>query len=100
MLPDHTTLRAALTEARKHSNGGFDLDMWATVVDRDGVVCAVAFTGKDRGDQWPGSRVISAQKANTANAFKPPCFRSLYRQPLLRRAARRLALRPPAQQPR
>jgi uncharacterized protein GlcG (DUF336 family) len=27
------------------------------------------FTGSDRGDQWPGSRVISAQKANTANAF-------------------------------
>jgi hypothetical protein len=32
-------------------------------------VCAVAFTGIDRGAQWPGSRVISAQKANTANAF-------------------------------
>jgi len=36
------------------------------------VVCAVAFTGFDRGDQWPGSRVISAQKANTANAFSLP----------------------------
>jgi uncharacterized protein GlcG (DUF336 family) len=46
--------------------------MWATVVNRDGVVCAVAFTGGDRGDQWPGSRVISAQKANTANAFSLP----------------------------
>jgi uncharacterized protein GlcG (DUF336 family) len=33
------------------------------------VVCAVAFSGADRGAQWPGSRVISAQKANTANAF-------------------------------
>ena len=43
--------------------------MWATVVDRDGVVCAVAFSGQGRGSQWPGSRVISAQKANTANAF-------------------------------
>ena len=43
--------------------------MWATVVNRDGVVCAVAFSGGDRGAQWPGSRVISAQKANTANAF-------------------------------
>src|SRR5438270_5867499 len=48
--------------------------MWATVVDRDGVVCAVAFTGADRGSQWPGSRVISAQKANTANAFSIPSF--------------------------
>jgi len=46
--------------------------MWATVVNRDGIVCAVAFTGGDRGDQWPGSRVISAQKANTANAFSLP----------------------------
>jgi uncharacterized protein GlcG (DUF336 family) len=43
--------------------------MWATVVNRDGVVCAVAYSGADRGQQWPGSRVISAQKANTANAF-------------------------------
>jgi len=43
--------------------------MWGTLVNRDGIVCAVAFTGDDRDDQWPGSRVISAQKANTANAF-------------------------------
>jgi hypothetical protein len=35
-------------------------------------VCGVAFTGSDPGDQWPGSRVISAQKANTANAFSLP----------------------------
>jgi uncharacterized protein GlcG (DUF336 family) len=46
--------------------------MWATVVNRDGIVCEVAFTGNSRGDQWPGSRVISAQKANTANAFSLP----------------------------
>jgi len=42
------------------------------VVNRDGVVCAVVFTGTNRGDQWPGSRVIAAQKANTANAFSLP----------------------------
>jgi hypothetical protein len=35
-------------------------------------VCAVPFPGSDRGAQWPGSRVISAQKANTANAFSLP----------------------------
>ena len=46
--------------------------MWATLVNRDGVVCAIAFTGAGRADQWPGSRVISAQKANTANAFSLP----------------------------
>ena len=43
-----------------------------SVVARDGTVCAVTFTGNDWGDQWPGSRVISAQKANTANAFSLP----------------------------
>jgi len=68
-LPDHAAVQAALKKARTEDNGGFNLDMWATVVDRDGVVCAVVFTGNNRGDQWPGSRVISAQKANTANAF-------------------------------
>src|SRR5688500_10632919 len=71
-LPSHSALRDALIAARNQANGGFNLDMWATVVNRDGVVCAVAFTGGDRGDQWPGSRVISAQKANTANAFSLP----------------------------
>ena len=71
-LPSHADLKKALTSARKEANGGFNLDMWATVVDRSGVVCAVAFTGATSSDQWPGSRVISAQKANTANAFSLP----------------------------
>jgi uncharacterized protein GlcG (DUF336 family) len=71
-LPSHTALRGALSAAQGVVNGGFGLEMWATVVNRDGIVCAVAFTGGDRGDQWPGSRVISAQKANTANAFSLP----------------------------
>ena len=71
-LPSQSALRLALVAATHTSNGGFGLEMWATVVNRDGVVCAVAFTGSDRGDQWPGSRVISAQKANTANAFSLP----------------------------
>ena len=68
-LPSWAELRQALKAARAESNGGLNLDMWGTLVDRDGVVCAVAFTGSDRDDQWPGSRVISAQKASTANAF-------------------------------
>lgn len=46
--------------------------MWATIVDRDGVVKTVAFSGSNRGEQWPGSRIISAQKSNTANAFSLP----------------------------
>jgi uncharacterized protein GlcG (DUF336 family) len=71
-LPSYSALKAALTSARQAANGGFNLDMWGTIVNRDGVVCAVAFTGSNRGSQWPGSRVISAQKANTANAFSLP----------------------------
>ncbi|MEY4768965.1 MAG: hypothetical protein RL637_1604, partial [Pseudomonadota bacterium] len=71
-LPSHNTLKAQLTAARNADNGGFNLDMWATVVNRAGIVCDVVYTGKTPGDQWPGSRVISAQKANTANAFSLP----------------------------
>ena len=71
-LPSHSEIQNALKKVAKDKNGGFGLNMWATVVDRDGLVKAVAFTGDDRGDQWPGSRVISAQKANTANAFSLP----------------------------
>jgi uncharacterized protein GlcG (DUF336 family) len=68
-VPTYAALKPALSAAQAADNGGFGLNMWATVVNRDGIVCAVAFTGASRGDQWPGSRVISAQKANTANAF-------------------------------
>jgi uncharacterized protein GlcG (DUF336 family) len=68
-LPDHAALKSALDTAVADEISGLDFDMWATVVNRDGVVCAVAFSGGDRGAQWPGSRAISAQKANTANAF-------------------------------
>jgi uncharacterized protein GlcG (DUF336 family) len=72
LLPSWSALRAALVEAQQAANGGLGFHMWGTIVDRDGVVCAVAFTGANRGEQWPGSRVISAQKANTANAFSLP----------------------------
>ena len=68
-LPGNGTLKTALQDAVSTELTGLNLHMWATVVDRDGVVCAVAFSGTDRGSQWPGSRVISAQKANTANSF-------------------------------
>lgn len=72
-LPTHAELEEALKKVVEDGgNAGFGLHMWATIVNRDGVVCTVAFSGEDRGDQWPGSRVISAQKANTANAFSLP----------------------------
>ena len=68
-LPSHAALKAALVAATQAETSGLNNHMWATIVNRDGVVCAVAFSGANRGAQWPGSRVISAQKANTANAF-------------------------------
>jgi uncharacterized protein GlcG (DUF336 family) len=68
-LPAHGSLKAALDKATAEEKSGLNNHMWATIVDRDGVVCAVAFSGAHRSAQWPGSRVISAQKANTANAF-------------------------------
>ena len=75
-VPTHAQLLTALKAAQslQAGNGGFGLHMWGTVVNRDGVVCAVAFTSpdNDRNSQWPGSRIISAQKAYTANAFSLP----------------------------
>lgn len=68
-LPSQAQLKAALAHAVNVESSGLNMNMWGTIVDRDGIVCAVAFTGTNRGSQWPGSRVISAQKANTANAF-------------------------------
>ncbi len=68
-LPNYNQLKTVITDATAQKNGGFSLPMWGTVVDRSGIVCAVAYTGATNDAQWPGSRVISAQKANTANAF-------------------------------
>ena len=73
-LPTHEELTVVLKEIQQEANGGFGFHMWATVVDRDGVVKIVTFSGEDRHSQWPGSRVISAQKAYTANAFSLPKF--------------------------
>lgn len=68
-LPTQSQLKAALVQAVADETSGLNLQMWGTIVDRDVIVCAVAFSGANRGAQWPGSRVIAAQKANTANAF-------------------------------
>ena len=68
-LPGYAALQSAIAQATAAETSGLNNQMWATIVNRDGVVCAVAFSGTNRGAQWPGSRAISAQKANTANSF-------------------------------
>ncbi|MCI0413800.1 heme-binding protein [bacterium] len=72
-VPNHAALNSALKKSvgvgDPKANGGFALNMWATVVGRDGTVCAVTHTGATWEDQWLASRVISAQKANTSNSL-------------------------------
>lgn len=71
-LPDAARLRAVVQSVVKQGaskNGGMGNQEWAAVVNRDGVVCAIVFSGTTRSDEWPGSRVIAAEKADTANAL-------------------------------
>jgi uncharacterized protein GlcG (DUF336 family) len=78
----YTTLRAALHQVVPANsptttpNGGLGFPMWLTLVDGSGIVCAVvtsldgtSHNAEVTRDIWLGSRVISAQKANTANSF-------------------------------
>jgi uncharacterized protein GlcG (DUF336 family) len=67
-------LRSAVNSATTTNNdGGYPLNFWVTAVDETGKVCAVVTNGTAGAtagnSEWLGSRVISAQKANTANAF-------------------------------
>src|SRR4051812_31693213 len=71
-VPDYGKLKAALQSAVKEgkaANSGLGNQEWAVVVNRDGLVCSVVFSGPDRDAQWPGSRIIAAEKAHTANAL-------------------------------
>jgi uncharacterized protein GlcG (DUF336 family) len=71
-LPDAAHLKQVVQSVVKQGaskNSGMGNQEWAAVVNRDGVVCAIVFSGSTRSDQWPGSRVISAEKASTANAL-------------------------------
>lgn len=74
----HAALKAALQAVVPGNggagpSGGLDFPMWLTLVDHSGTVCEVvnSLAGSQSAmrDIWLGSRVISAQKANTANAF-------------------------------
>jgi uncharacterized protein GlcG (DUF336 family) len=76
-LPDAARLRNTLQSVVRQGaskNGGMGNQEWAAVVNRDGVVCAIVFSGTTRSDQWPGSRVIAASKASTANGLSSDDF--------------------------
>ena len=62
-------LKASVKASGGPANGGYENHEWAVVVARDGNVCAVAFSGPAADSQWPGSRLIAAEKANTANGL-------------------------------
>lgn len=68
-LPNYQALKTALAQAVVTETSGLNNQMWATLIDRGGIVCSVTFSGTAVGSQWLGSRVISAQKANTANDY-------------------------------
>jgi uncharacterized protein GlcG (DUF336 family) len=63
------TLRSALRDADQADTTGLNNHYWAVVVNRGGVVCAVAYSGPNRGSQWLLSRQIAAAKAFTANGL-------------------------------
>lgn len=76
-LPDHAKLKQALTDVVRggpKANGGMANQEWAAVVNRDGIICQVVFSGPSRSSEWPGSRLIAAEKASTANAFSTNDF--------------------------
>jgi uncharacterized protein GlcG (DUF336 family) len=63
------SLQKSVAASGGPSNGGFDNNEWAVVVDREGTICAIAFSGARWQDQWLGSRNIAVAKANTALEF-------------------------------
>src|SRR5689334_5963692 len=65
----HSSLRFNLATADANDHTGLDNHYWAVVVNRAGVVCAVAFSGGTRDAQWLLSRQIAAAKAFTANGL-------------------------------
>jgi uncharacterized protein GlcG (DUF336 family) len=65
----HEALASDLIEADAADSSGLNNHYWAVVVNRGGVVCAVAFSGATRDSQWLLSRQIAAAKAFTANGL-------------------------------
>lgn len=62
-------LKSGLINADANDSTGLNNHYWAVVVNREGIVCAVAFSGPSRDSQWLLSRQIAAAKAFTANGL-------------------------------
>jgi len=65
----HETLGVQVSAADAADSTGLNNHYWAVVVNRAGVVCAVAFSGPAIDSQWLLSRQIAAAKAFTANGL-------------------------------
>ncbi len=72
-LPSADDLKKWLREAPSQggdAGGMFDGKMeWATVVNREGQICATSVATDDPASAWPGSQAIAKAKAYTANAY-------------------------------
>ena len=75
-LPSYTELTATLRDivavGDPSVNSGLANHMWATMVDVNGVVCQVTTSSDNQSEQLLAARVISAQKASTANSVALP----------------------------
>ena len=65
----NSQLRNILVQATSANTGGFLNNFWGVVVNRQGTVCAVAYSGPTVDAQWLLSRQIAAAKAFTANGL-------------------------------
>jgi len=65
-------LKSSVKASGGPGNGGFDTHQWALIVNRQGMACAITFSGPTPDSQWPGSRLIAASKAATANGLSLP----------------------------
>jgi uncharacterized protein GlcG (DUF336 family) len=66
---DFEWLHAELQDAEEADSSGLNNHYWAAVVNREGTVCAVTYSGRYRNSQWLLSRQIAAAKAFTANGL-------------------------------
>lgn len=62
----HAQLKTKLVAADSADSSGLNNHYWGVVVNNEGVVCAVAYSGSTVQSQWIASRQIAAAKSFTA----------------------------------